>query len=323
MVEWKFWRRRRRTLPVFVPEIIAQAEAPAEPVVAFGESFNVVFGADATTSGRAGAARRSVVFVGHELAGLLCETLSAIGQASAHCTFSTLSLRETTLEDPRTRKIIGSSSIVFVQAIPGLDLKEVRTLSLGADNVVFPDLTMCGIWPFDAANGARDPMMERKPDCAFRHADAALVQLRQLEPDKKKRLQRYIDLDFPAASVVAPAIEAQDKMLAAVDADADIKVGRFISRSYRDTQLFYNSTSPTSVLMQQLAELAWIKLKISQTLPEIPGQAVQKQWSVPVHPAIARKQGLLWATGATKYQYGSLGEVTWREWVEAYIDQLG
>ena len=46
-------------------------------------------------------------------------------------------------------------------------------------------------------------------------------------------------------------------------------------------------------------------------------------WSVPVHPGVAKRLGVTWASERTRYHYETMGEITWEEWVRAYITRLG
>ncbi len=147
--------------------------------------------------------------------------------------------------------------------------------------------------------------------------------LRTLEPDKKKRIQRYRDLDFELASGVDRIIETQERFLESIDNSPDFRLAQSILNNYKSIQLFYNSVHPSGALFQYYCEDVWGKLGLKGPAPSFGNVDHWRKWSLPVHPVIARRLGLKWADEKTSYRYGALGKVTWREWVEAYVEAFG
>jgi hypothetical protein len=161
------------------------------------------------------------------------------------------------------------------------------------------------------------------PDAVIRHPDGALAQLRLTEPNRARRFERYRALDVPAARSVERLGAAQLRFLEAIDRAAPTGLGRFIADRFRHEQLFYNATHPAEPVFQALCAYVWDRLGEPSPLPPLPALDGWKTWSVPVHPEIARRLGVTWATERTRYRYATLGEVTWEQWVWAYIDRLG
>ncbi len=79
----------------------------------------------------------------------------------------------------------------------------------------------------------------------------------------------------------------------------------------------------SEILFAALCEECWHKLDQPGDCPSFTKQDGWKDWQVPVHPEVAKLLGLTWAHENTRYKYVTIGEVTWEEWVEAYIDTLG
>ncbi len=188
---------------------------------------------------------------------------------------------------------------------------------------LFPDVVMRSLWPFDPQNGHRDDAVRDTPDAVIRHPDGALAQLRLMEPNKARRLERYRALDFDAAGSIDRLGVAQLRFLEGIDRTTQAGLGRFIIDRFRREQLFYNATHPSETVFQALCAFVWDRLGELGPLPALPDMDGWREWSVPVHPGVARRLGINWATENTRYRYATLGEVTWEQWVRAYIDRLG
>ena len=267
-------------------------------------------------------ASQSIVIVGNCIAEGIQAGMSAIGLSKAY-RFTAVPLHLRSLESADSRQALSSATHVFAQRLGVVDWDKLRSLAAEAVIYQFPDVVLRSPWPFDGSTGFKDDFAASMPSDKIRHQDGALGRLRQLEPDKKKRIACYRQLNLDFASQISRVIEAQDRFLLSVDEGSDIKLGKFICENYKRTQLFYDPAHPSGLLFQKLCEGLSEKLKLSIRTPPAAIVDGWKDWSVPVHPAIANQLGLDWATETTRYRYTTLGDVTWQEWVEAYIETFG
>jgi len=303
------WSRTRTPAP---------EPSPPSPL----ESHSLLFGADSAKQ-VAAAEIRTVVVIGNCIAEGIAEGLCT-SKATSMFRFVVLPIHTTSLHDTASLKLMAEASHVFVQQFDDIDLSAVNAL-VAPDCAVFsfPSLAMHDLWPFDSANGYRDDIAQTVAQDRIRHFDGALASLREIEPDKKKRIARYSELDFPLASKIDSVAKAQTRFLQQIDERSDCKIGRFIERNRRERQLFYSSHHPTQLVFQELCAYCLGKLGCQSAVPVRLEADGWKDWSVPVHPLIARRLGIVWAQEATRYRYCTLGDITWREWVEAYVEAFG
>jgi hypothetical protein len=247
--------------------------------------------------------------VGSCIAEDVARGLSSTEESSNRFEFIPIPLHIKRLDDPDVLRGPGSIRVRSGRAIGHTDLINAAR-NPHSDVFCFPYAVLRSIWPFDGASGYVDPSVSAiDPGAAAHQHDGALARLREIEPNKKRRLERYRNLDFDIASRIERTFEAQERFLTSIDAGNDVYLGRFISRHYRDRQLFYNSTHPSEVVFQELCEFIWQKLEIPTAPPLIHGLDAWKIWGVPVHPQIARRLRLTWALEDTRYAFGSWGQL--------------
>jgi hypothetical protein len=294
--------------------------APAQPQAA---GFELIFGQQATKSSRTAVEIDTVAIVGNCLSETMAAGLALVLTAS-NFKFVAIPLHLRSLDDEDAQRTIRAARHVFIQGCVAHHTETIRAAAPAHCQFIFyPDLVLRSLWPFDEHSAPRDPAVDANPNAVIHHHDAALAKLRETEPDKKKRFQRYRDLEFERAGTIDRVIQAQQRFLESIDRGSDAFFGRFIARHYKDRQLFYDSVHPSAVMFQELCEFCWRKLELKGQPPLIPGMDGWKEWSVPVHPLVARRLGLKWASETTRYNYGPLGAVTWNEWVHTYIDTFG
>jgi hypothetical protein len=304
--------RWRRGVPA-----AAQPAPPAAPPPSGG--FATLFG-EATASR---ARRRTVALIGNCLAETLCHGLSAHPLAAGF-EFLPVPLHQNGLADAETQTLLGRCAHIFLQTT-GLDqLAAIRAAGqTDAPIDLFPDIALRSLWPFDSQSGYRDERIVDTPDAVMRHPDGVLARLRIIEPDPARRFDLYERLDFEEAHTIERIAKAQERFLAHIDTQTEAAIGAFVSGGFRDRPLFYNSTHPSGLVFQALAGFIWDRLGLAGPPPLFTGMDGWRMWSVPVHPRIAKMLGVTWADAATRYPYATLGEVTWEQWVRAYIQHLG
>lgn len=299
-------------------------EAPA--------AFDLIFGA-AARSAPAGvmgggldlAVRRgTVVVIGNCVAETVADCLAAEPTVAGAFRFVAVPTHMRRVSDPAVQMALADASHVFVQACSAPDIPMIlRVVPEAAEIVPFPDPVLRSLWPFDEANGYSDAAVVVNERSVIRHPDGALALLRGIEPDRKKRFALYRDLNFELAANIARIAAAQERFQVRMDEGNEVGLGAFMTARFGDTQLFYNSTHPAPALVQAICAFVWRRLGFAGLVPKLDGLERWRDWSVPVHPAVARQLGARWATEKTRYRYCTLGDVTWEEWVRAYIEVCG
>jgi hypothetical protein len=271
-----------------------------------------------------GAAALQVVIVGGCAAQAIKRGLSSSADASARYQFAELPVHLVDLNDKTSLELISRASHIFAQLGGGTDLALIEAHApSGCRIFTYPDVVLRSLWPFDSDYGYADEVAQARTAPAIRHFDGALARLRKIEPDKKKRIQRYRDLDFPWAGYVRIVAIAQQRFLEKTDTLSACKMGGFVSRALRERQLFYNATHPSAAYFQELCTYCWGCLELPGAPGALKGIDSWRDWSVPVHPGIARHLGVRWASESTRYYYRTMGEMTWDAWVEQYVEMFG
>ena len=309
------------------PDVAAPGgEAPA--------AFDLIFGAPARSASRDArgdargmelAARRgTVVIIGNCVAETVADCLAGEPLAAGAFRFVGVPTHQKPLDGADVQSALAVASHVFVQSCAAKLLPAVvQAAPADAAIIRFPDPVLRSLWPFDAQNGYGDAAVVVNETAVIRHPDGALALLRGVEPDKRKRFELYRDLNFEMARGIERIAAAQRRFQAKMDEGNEAELGGFMAARFADTQLFYNSTHPAPAVFQSLCEFFWRKLELSGRLPLLQGLDRWRDWSVPVHPAVARRLGADWVNEKTRYRYCTLGEVTWEEWVRAYIEMCG
>jgi hypothetical protein len=288
-------------------------------------SHDMLFGSNRSSQRESAASFTTVVIIGNCIAEGMEVGLSSSKIAESKYRFVAIPLHLRSLQEKSCQDLIGEASHVFIQELGGVDWPLIKaTVAPGTQLFSFPSIALFNLWPFDSSNGPRDEVAQSFPAGGkIRHFDGALARLREIEPDKKKRIARYRDLDFDLAGRIEVIAETQRRFFEEIDKNSDAYIARFVLRHFQDQQLFYNTTHPSGIMFQELCEYCWRKLGLEGKPPAFTGIDSWKDWSVPVHPGIARRLGVLWAHESTRYNYCTLGEVTWEQWVEAYVDTFG
>jgi len=284
-------------------------ETPTAPA-ASREGYNLLFGPQKAEDSQADSSFSTVVIVGNCIAEGIAAGLSSAKAAKSKFRFVAIPLHLRSLEERESLALIAEASHVFVQQLGVVDWTLINsTMAPSGKTFSFPSLVLRSLWPFDSDNGYRDDVAQALPEGRIRHFDGALAKLRQIEPDKKKRILRYRELDFGFSKRVDITAETQREFLKHIDENSDTRIGRFIEQNYRDRRLFYNSTHPSEIVFQELCAYCWRKLELPGAPPAFTDIDGWKEWSVPVHPGIARRLGLVWAHESTRYRYCTLGRV--------------
>ena len=278
------WLRRFRKAGAGVPQSLQEPRQTG---------FADLFGQPAAAAGEPD--RQTVLIIGNCIAEGLQQGLASV-QAGTRWRFVAMPLHLRAMGDPSSLQEIAAAGHLFVQQLGAVDWSQLHSVKKPeAREAQFPDFVFRSPWPFDGEGGFGDPAVALKPGARIRHEDGTLGRLRAMEPDKKKRIQKYADLDFGWATMIDRTIETQIRFLAAMDEGSPVKLGKFILDRYRDGPLFYTSTHPSAAVFGHLCEYAWTELGLPEPFPAFGGMDGWRDWSVPVHPRIASRMGMGWA----------------------------
>ena len=269
-----------------------------------------------------------VVVLGNCVGEGIVAGLSSSSRATKQFDFHAIPLHLKQVTDNDVQQILAGASIVLVQGVVRSILPDIEKVKRPHCEVwMYPDAVLRSPWPFDGMAGGRDPAVVTRlgqRGLTEHHLhDLALAELRTLEPNPQRRLERYRALDFPLASSQERIISAQDSFLKMIDGETDLGLGAFIRGNYQQRQLFYNSTHPSSLLFQHVCEHYWEKLELEGSPPKFGNIDHWRASCVPVHPSLASALGLKWAPENRRYYCGDWGQLTWDEWVRRYIRDYG
>ena len=311
------WLRRNKSTPNAASQ---EAEAPALP----DGGWETLFGPLGPRYSDKPTGIQTVVIVGGALAETLVAGLSTSAVLTDGFRFAAVPADVAATVNQAARDLLAHASFVFLPGSAARQRSDIKALThIDAEIVVYPDVPLRSPWPFDAQSGYADPAIIDTPTAVMRHPDGVLARLRTVEPDKEKRFELYRDLAFDEARTIVKVAAAQELVLEQLDIDTEAGLGRFMLGAMKQEPLYYDSTHPSAAVLQVLAAFVWRKLDMAGRPPNFGGMDRWKSESLPVHPGVARQLGLTWATAATRYQYSTLGTVTWEQWARAYIDLLG
>lgn len=267
--------------------------------------------------------REKVVFVGSCHAGMLQRALAAHSMASRSFAFDEVPLHMQAIDSEWARLRLGTADWVFVQALARRHLADIKRMIPKTCRIqYYPDLVFRSAWPFmdSPQNGA---IIESRGGTGFLHVDHALERLRALEPDRRRRIDKYVHLAHGRDDAARRAADAQDRFLVDVQLDAGSGLGDFVRSSGATQQLFHDAVHPSVLLLDAMCRSILRAMGFEPGAEFFPDKEQFSHWALPVHPAVAQNLGLVWAKPERRFQYGTLGEVTWHEWVEAYVQTYG
>ena len=270
-----------------------------------------------------GASKASVVFVGNCLAGLLASGLSSNRSATDRFSFDELPLNLRSIDGPDSLRLVSDADFIFVQGIVRGEFERVRDRVRPCCRVVlYPDVVLRNVWPF-LEGEEHERIRKAREGSRFIHVDAALERLRSIETDPRRRVDAYAALAHGLEGTTQRSAEAQGRFLKDIDRAMGTGTGRFIADNFARRRLFHDSVHPTSALAAEMCRSVLRRLGVPSDGERFEVTDGAAAYVVPVHPIIAQRLGLAWAGKKTRFRYGSLGEVTWREWAEAYVEEYG
>ena len=228
------------------------------------------------------------------------------------------------LHDNARRELL-ECDVLFAQDIADFQTYPLR--SEVPDRVTmlrFPMLRLATPWPFDAHNGLRDMLAERREaiDPIFPNLDGVLARLRRDLPDHEARFAAYAALECDGIVDLERMANFESRRLLAMDRQHGCGLGARILEDYRRRQIFHSIGHPGGKLlvglirhMCRLAHLrsGWLRSGSMDQLRTI---------QIPVHPIVAKRLGIKWATRDTRYNFR--GEsLTWEQYTRRYINHFG
>jgi acyl carrier protein len=277
-------------------------------------------------SGRSSSRRhRMIAFIGNCQAELLQRAAAVALPSSEFATFYQY-FDVPVGQRAQAEAQLAQSDIVLVQDIQDLDEHALRdAIPSGARIVRFPFLRFASPWPYDDFNGLRDTAARRQDAPALQttiYYDGVLGRLRRLVPDPEARVAAY--KAQAAQNMVDPARvhDFECRRLEALDQRFETDIGRFILEQFRSVPLFHTVNRPNRVLLGMVLRDIFARLGIEAGLPGEAGLDALADIQVPVHPRVAERLSITWATERRLYRHGDV-ELTWEQYVRRYIARYG
>lgn len=224
------------------------------------------------------------------------------------------------------RRLLERADLLLVQDIKDWEWYPLRDfIPASAEIVEFPFLRFASLWPFDGYGGINDVEAHQRewPDLTFIYLDGLLGRLRKEIPDKEARFQAYRSLDVPGVVNYVRLHDFERRHLEALDRKFGCDVGKFILDNFRDRQLFFALNHPDLDVFRVLLNWMMRRLGIEGDYTEpLEHLEVVRRVQVPVHPKVAQTLGVTWANEQTLYRYEGR-QITWEQYVRAYIDHYG
>jgi hypothetical protein len=267
-----------------------------------------------------------IVVVGNCIAESIETALSGILSDTRQVVVTSIPRHFKQLTDDDSIAALARASMVFLQTNLWSDYEMIMATRPSTCPILsYPNPVLPSLWPFDGFSGALDPNILAKlgPSAPSYFHDMALAELRTIEPDPARRLQRYRQMDFPLARKANRTGIIEMHYVQAVDQECFSDLRYRIPENIKKQQLFYNSTHPSHHILQYLCEFVWERIGIDGAPPRFEGTDGWRGAAVPVHPEIAKSFGLEWATEDTLYSFHDWGRLTWEAWVKRYIAEYG
>jgi hypothetical protein len=211
------------------------------------------------------------------------------------------------------------------------DIQNVEDWSLydsvgpAARIVRIPFMRFAALWPYDDFNGPRD-LAARAQDDRSQHTvtyyDSVLAKLRKFVSDPEARIAAYRRLDAPQIVDPLRVLDFEARRLVAMDEKYGVVIGAGILAHFRERPLFYTVNRPCGELLAGV--LALIGRETGLALGPPHGVDLDQLAAIecPVHPRVAEKLGLSWATPDRRYARDG-STYTFEEHARDYIRRYG
>jgi hypothetical protein len=268
--------------------------------------------------------RETVVMIGNCFAGMIARQFNRYQPFAAEIELSVMQTHIQREIPPDIEARLRRASRVVLQDISNVDrLGVTEMIPAGCEVIRFPQLVLPALWPFVAAFFRADPQFRKIDKNGFREADGMIGILRKSYPDIEDRVRAYRELDERKLRRVDNVLDMQNRRLEGSDAALGTTLGSQLRDNFRKKPYFYNPLHPTGEMYQIVGEFVWQRLGFGGDCPKFENADAWRNRRIPVHPTVAKRIGVEWATEETRYSYGSLGEITWEEYVRAYIKLYG
>lgn len=191
--------------------------------------------------------------------------------------------------------------------------------------VRIPFLRFAALWPYDDFNGPRD-LAARAQDHPSRHTvtyyDSVLAKLRRFVSDPEARIAAYRRLDAPQIVDPLRVLDFEARRLVAMDEKYGVAIGAAILADFCTRQLFFTVNRPCGELLAGV--LALIGRETGLALGPPRGVDLDELAAIecPVHPRVAEKLGVSWATPDRRYARDG-STYTFEEHARDYIRRYG
>ena len=269
--------------------------------------------------------RRTIGFLGNCQAELLqrafLETAPSGAFASFYHFFGVAEDRQAA-----ARAELANCDVLMMQDIQDVEIYPLRdAIPSGAKIIRFPFLRFASPWPYDDFNGLRDAVARSQDDPALHtttYYDGALGRLRRLVPEPQARFKAYQAARVEGMPDPTRVHDFETRRLEAMDEHFGVRIGRFVIDNFRRTQLFYTVNRPNGAVLAMVMNYICQALDLEPTSSPRDELDALRAIEVPVHPFVAERLSIEWASATRLYQNGD-DRRTWETFVRAYIARYG
>jgi Polysaccharide biosynthesis enzyme WcbI len=277
----------------------------------------------AATSAIIGKAQPCMVIVGNCQAELLTEGFRRQSAGRLGVKYHFVGLAERFHDAARAD--LRRANVVLIQDISDVanyPLKDV--IPTGAEVHRFPMLRCSTPWPFDTHNGMPDREAEAREtvEPLFLNLDGVLGRLRREVPDRVERFDLYRRLDIEWLPDFVRLAHYEERRLLAMDRTYGCTLGAYILDNIQKRQVFHSIAHPTDALFGELLQHIRSMIGLRKAWFPSQGMSLLDNVEVPIHPLVAARAGIRWATEARRYNFRNQ-PVTWAHYTRRYIEHFG
>jgi Polysaccharide biosynthesis enzyme WcbI len=223
------------------------------------------------------------------------------------------------------RMDLEKADIILIQEIADFENYPLREeIPSKVESHRFPMLRFSTPWPFDSFNGLADRHAQTREaiEPLFPNLDGILGRLRLEIPDKEARFRAYLKLDIDRIGHLSKLPEFEQRRLEGMDQQYGFGLGSYILENFRRQQIFHSIGHPHGRLLTRLMLHLNQRVGLSRRFQFGISLNNLSHMQIPVHPLVARRLGIRWASEKTRYEFRG-EKVTWEEYTRRYICHFG
>lgn len=211
--------------------------------------------------------------------------------------------------------------------------------------VRYPYLKLQCLWPLLAEDPRNKPEPPKYSAGRFPYGDRLVIDRVEKNIPKAQIFDEYMNINIKDHVNLVKVYEADMQRIREVDRKCDIKVFSLIDKQFRDKKLFNTFAHPTDsfaqfLLLEMLSTSGLIQQNCQDNdksninnhnnsssiiagIKSFFNQVRFDAMQVPIHPTVCEQFDLKWAGSDTRYLYYNYGHLTFKEYLEIYINYEG